>query len=902
MSIYWSPLKEKLSLVGFYIMTNKETITKKIVLFGCKSEEITENFNFTDRDHLKNLFGGKGTGLLEMSSMGLAIPPGFILNTGFCLEFLHTNKFHSEDKNDIVSYLKKLEQETKKTFGSKENFLLLSVRSGAKFSMPGMMDTILNIGLNDEIVEHHKDQVILDCYRRLLQMYGSVVLGVDSSMFEELIDEFKMRTKIKRQQDFTINHIKDLISEFKKIILSESGKEFPQDPWQQLFGAIEAVFSSWNSSRAALYRQLNKIPNDLGTAVNIQSMVFGNSDDQSGTGVLFSRNPSTGAREFFGEFLLNAQGEDVVAGIRTPIAIDANNNDSLKNRFPELFQELCDVANRLELHFKDMQDIEFTIEKGKLWILQSRSGKRSIAAAVKIALDLLAEGIINEKEALLSIDVEQIPGLLHDWLDPKIDYKIFAKGLPASPGAASGKIAFSAESAAIMAKSEKVILVRQETCPEDIHGMHIAEGVLTSRGGMTSHAAVVARGMGKACVCGVADLNINVKNATIQKGDIILREGDYITIDGSSGSVIIGEVPTVKSLFTEDLIKLLNLAKKYKKLGVRANAETIADVKTALNFGAEGVGLCRTEHMFFEQDKIFEIRKMILAENEQERVNAINKLKLMQEKDFTELLELMQGKPINIRLLDPPLHEFVPNKIDDIEILAKALGKDVLKLQKIIHDLEEENPMLGHRGCRLGVSYPALYNMQVQAIIKAAENVKLKNIDANIEIMIPFIIDKKELLLIKNNIATILNNCSLKEKVKIGTMIELPRACMIADQLASEVNFFSFGTNDLTQTSMGISRDDAGKFLAKYIENGIFSADPFTEIDIEGVGSLMKIAIDKARAVKPEISISVCGEHGGNKKSIEFFHSLGMNYVSCSPYRVPVAIITAAQKNIVYCV
>lgn len=871
---------------------------KDIIYFG--GNDVEESLDFANRDYLKELLGGKGAVLAEMSSLGISVPPGFTISTRVCKEFLSNGEILNQD--EIENYIKKLEQNTGKIFGDKNNFLLVSVRSGAKISMPGMMDTVLNIGLNDEILSYFEEKSekeeeikwLYDCYRRLLQMYGSVVMGINSAAFEEIIEDIKLSSRITKEQDFSIKQIKRLIEEFKETILLNSGMKFPQNVKDQLLGAIKAVFSSWNSPRAILYRKIHNISNDLGTAVNVQSMVFGNFDKLSGTGVLFTRNPSTGKKEFFGEFLASAQGEDVVSGIRTPEAIESEAGESLKNKFPHIYQELCTIAKRLEKHFKDMQDIEFTVEKGKLWILQSRSGKRSIAASIKIALDMVEEGLITEKEAILRVDSEQINSLLHDSLDEKYDYKILTKGLPASPGAVSGRIAFTAERAVEMAKESKVILVRQETCPEDIHGMHVAEGILTSRGGMTSHAAVVARGMGKTCVCGAIELDIDVKRKSLKKGDIVLSEGSFITIDGASGSVIIGEVPTVKSLYNADLMKMILLAKKYKKLGVRANAETVIDAKAALSFGAEGIGLCRTEHMFFAVDRILEMRKMILSENNNERLAAVNKLGKMQKEDFISLLEIMSGAPLNIRLLDPPLHEFISVKEEEIISLASTLEKDLDKLKKIIIGLKEENPMLGHRGCRLGISYPELYQMQVKSIVEAAKHVQNKGVEINIEIMIPLVMDEKELILLRKDIEEIISGLN----IKIGTMIELPRACLVADKLAPYVDYFSFGTNDLTQTVLGISRDDSGRFLNDYLEKEIFDNDPFIEIDIEGVGDLIQMAIKRASAVKKNLSFSVCGEHGGNKKSIDFFHQIGMNYVSASPYRVPAAIIAAAQKNI----
>ncbi|MBL6665017.1 MAG: pyruvate, phosphate dikinase [Rickettsiales bacterium] len=865
---------------------------------------------------MRNLLGGKGANLAEMSKMGLPVPPGFTITTEFC-DFYYKNdkQIPSELKNEVQKAINQVEKKLDAKFGDKENPLLFSVRSGARASMPGMMDTVLNLGLNDETVEglskkSDNERFAYDSYRRFIQMYSDVVLGVDHYNFETILDEKKQEFGAQNDTDLTAENLKEVVIAFKEEVKNELGKDFPQNVEEQLWGAVEAVFASWMNERAEVYRKLNDIPASWGTAVNVQSMVFGNMGQTSATGVAFTRNPSTGIKELYGEYLINAQGEDVVAGIRTPQSITNSGKEqlgsdlpSMEEIMPDVFTELTNIYNKLESHYKDMQDIEFTVQNKKLWMLQTRSGKRTAAAAVKIAVDMVSEGLINEKEALSRIDPNSIDQLLHPTLDPKADKQVIAKGLPASPGAASGIVVFSSAEAEEMAEKEKVILVRIETSPEDIKGMHVSQGILTARGGMTSHAAVVARGMGTPCVSGAPGLHINYAEKSFESSGIKVKEGDKITINGSTGEVILGEVPTLKPNLSGDFETIMNWADKYRTLNVRTNAETPADCQTARDFGAEGIGLCRTEHMFFNEDRVVSVRQMILAENDKTRQAAIEKLLPMQRQDFVEIFKIMSGLPVTVRLLDPPLHEFLPHKEEEIQEVAKVLHVEIDYVKHRISQLQEQNPMLGHRGCRLGITYPQIYEMQARALFEAASIVK-KETGNNVllEIMVPLVSTKAELKIIKDLIleTEIKVREEYKEDLKymIGTMIELPRAALLADQIAQEAEFFSFGTNDLTQTTFGLSRDDSGNFLGAYQKLGILEKDPFAELDQEGVGQLIEIACQKGKSVRNNIKLGICGEHGGNPASVEFCHRIGLNYVSCSPYRVPIARLAAAKAAI----
>lgn len=863
---------------------------------------------------MKELLGGKGANLAEMTSLGLPVPPGFTISTEACHLYYDENKKLSED---LVQEIKKSLQEVEgiigKKLGSTESPLLLSVRSGAPVSMPGMMDTVLNLGLNDETVEALAKETgdkrfAFDCYRRFIQMYSNVVLNIPHYNFERVLDKAKGQLGVVEDTMLDGDALRGLVDEYKKIVQKNSGKPFPQDPFQQLLLAINAVFDSWNNPRAVVYRQINRIPAHFGTAVNVQSMVFGNKGNDSGTGVLFTRNPSTGENLLFGEFLVNAQGEDVVAGIRTPKPIA-----ELKGIMPEIYEEILNLCSRLEKEYKDVQDIEFTIERGKLYILQTRNAKRTSKASIKFAVDLVEEGLLTKKEALLKVDPYQLDKLLHRTIDNSANLNVIARGLPASPGAATGKIIFDADEVEQLGKKgENVLLVRPETTPDDIHGMVEAQGILTTKGGMTSHAAVVARGMGKPCVCGCESLDIDLEAQILRIGDIVLNKGDILTIDGSTGDVIVGEVSLVEPELNDDVLTVLKWADELRVLGVRANADTPNDAQKARDFGGEGIGLCRTEHMFMESDRLPIVQSMILAENVIDRKEALDKLLPIQQKDFYEIFKAMAGLPVTIRLLDPPLHEFLPNVSElSIELaLIKEKGempsKDVLKreeLLKRVKTLQESNPMLGHRGCRLAIVYPEIYEMQVNAIFGAVVQLVKEGIEVYPEIMIPLVGEAKELLILKdmvNNIAEKFKEESNQEfKYMVGTMIELPRACVTADKIAEHGEFFSFGTNDLTQTTLGFSRDDAeGKFLPSYIEHKIYEENPFAVLDREGVGSLMEIAVEKGRKIRPDLKTGICGEHGGEPSSIEFCHMLGLNYVSCSPYRVPIARLAAAQAAI----
>ena len=865
---------------------------------------------------MKNLLGGKGANLAEMSSLGLPVPPGFTVTTDACLDFSNNgNTINDEIKEQVMTSLKEIEKITGKKFGDESNPLLFSVRSGARASMPGMMDTVLNLGLNETSVKGiakltGNERFAWDSYRRFIQMFSNVVMGFNHSMLESTLEDLKEARGYELDTDLDAEDLEELCEVYKRIILEESGRSFPTDPMEQLWQSIGAVFASWDNPRAIKYRDLNGFPHDWGTAVNVQSMVFGNMGDDSGTGVCFTRDPSTGDKRFFGEYLLNAQGEDVVAGIRTPCPINNDSkNDSnkdlqtLEEVMPKTFQELTETYIKLEEHYKDMQDIEFTIEKNKLWILQTRNGKRTAAAAVKICVDLVEEKVLSREEALLRIDPDDLNQLLHPRLDPSFEKVHLAKGLPASPGAASGEIAFSSETAHELGSTgRKVMLVRQETSPEDISGMVAAQGILTARGGMTSHAAVVARGMGKPCVAGCSALIINHQEKTLTVGGKVYKEGDFITIDGATGEVMEGEVPTIPAEISEEFSLFMSWADEYRKLKIRTNADTPEDAKTAVDFGAEGIGLCRTEHMFFDSERINVVREMIFAESYGARKVALDKLLPFQQGDFEGIFKELDGKPVNIRLLDPPLHEFLPHGNVEREELAKYLKVNVIEVNRRIDALYELNPMLGHRGCRLGVTFPEIYMMQVEAIANAAVTSTKNGVKVFPEIMVPLVAVEGELAglkdQIKDRVDEIIKASGQEVKYKIGTMIELPRAAILAGELSKHAEFFSFGTNDLTQTTFGLSRDDAGKFLPEYVSKGILENDPFVVLDQSGVGHLVKYASEQARAARPDVHLGICGEHGGDPSSIEFCHKIGLDYVSCSPYRVPIARLAAAQASV----
>jgi len=850
----------------------------------------------------KDILGGKGANLAHMAKLGLPVPPGFTISTKVCEYFYKNNKkIPKKVIEQTKKELKIIEKISKKKFGDLSNPLLVSVRSGARVSMPGMMDTILNLGLNDKTVIALKNKTsngrfAKDSYRRLIQMYANVVLGIESHFFEELIENYKLTKGVLQDTELEEDDWDGLIKNFKDIVKQKTKKNFPQDVNEQLWGAISAVFLSWNSKRAKIYRKINFFPDHWGTAVNIQAMVFGNMGSDCATGVAFTRNPSDGKKEIFGEYLINAQGEDVVAGTRTP-----KNLSSMNKSMPKIFQQLKKIFKQLENKHKDMQDIEFTVENNKLWMLQTRSGKRTSKAAIKIAVDMVNEKLISNKEAILRIDPNTLDTLLHPTLDEKAEKKIIASGLPASPGAASGKVTFSADEAErLKEQMQDTILVRIETSPEDINGMHAAKGILTARGGMTSHAAVVARGMGKPCVSGSSEIKIDYENKLFISGEHKVKEGDVITIDGGSGKVILGEVPTVKPDISGDFSKIMNWADKYRKLKVRTNSETPADTKIARDFGAEGIGLCRTEHMFFDEKRIISVRQMILSKTLEDRRLALAKLLPYQKNDFFEIFKIMNGLPVTVRLLDPPLHEFLPKTDKDVGDVAKELNMSNNDIKSRIVELHEQNPMLGHRGCRLGISFPEIYQMQCRAIFEALVECKSKKIKSVIpEIMIPLVSTAAEIQILKSlvdKIATeVQKKYSIKIKYYVGTMIELPRAAIRAREIAKYADFFSFGTNDLTQTTFGISRDDSGKFLNDYVENKIFNKDPFVSIDERGVGELIKIATERGRLEKKSLKLGICGEHGGDPSSIAFCEKAKLNYVSCSPYRVPIARLSAAQ-------
>lgn len=857
----------------------------------------------------KDLFGGKGANLAEMTKLGMPVPRGFTITTEACTQY-YADKETINDaiSAEIMQNISKLEQITGKKFGDLNNPLLVSVRSGARASMPGMMDTILNLGLNDEVVERFAQKTnnrrfAYDSYRRFIQMYSDVVMEVGKKYFEALIDEMKEQKGVKQDTELDADDLKKLAEQFKAEYKNKIGQDFPSDPKQQLMGAIKAVFRSWNNERAIYYRRMNDIPSDWGTAVNVQEMVFGNMGDTSGTGVAFSRNPATGEKGLFGEYLMNAQGEDVVAGVRTPMKIE-----QLKEQNPAVYAEFEKIVSRLEQHYKDMQDMEFTIEEGKLFMLQTRNGKRTAAAALKIACDLVDEKMIDEKQALLMLDPKQLDALLHPQFDANALKAAtpIGQALPASPGAACGKIVFTAEDATnwVHNKKEKVILVRLETSPEDIEGMHCAEGILTVRGGMTSHAAVVARGMGTCCVSGCGEISINEEAKTFTLAGKTYKEGDYISLDGSTGKIYGEAIPTVAASISGNFDRLMQWADKYRALKVRTNADTPKDAQQAKKFGAEGIGLCRTEHMFFDSERIAAMREMIVSKTKSQRETALAKLLPMQQSDFEGLYEALEGLPVTIRFLDPPLHEFLPTEEDDIVALAKEMQISVDELKEVIVSLHEFNPMMGHRGCRLAVTYPEIAEMQTRAVIQAAVAVQKRHPEWNIvpEIMIPLVGEIKELAFVKNVVKTTADECIAKANAKlnyqIGTMIEIPRAALTADEIASEAEFFSFGTNDLTQMTFGFSRDDAGKFLDAYYSKQIFESDPFARIDQKGVGKLVKMAAELGKSVRPNIKLGICGEHGGDPSSVEFCHNVGLNYVSCSPFRVPIARLAAAQANI----
>lgn len=854
----------------------------------------------------KALFGGKGANLAEMTKLGMPVPPGFTVTTEACTRYYKDGKkIAAEIVKEIFDNLATVEKDVGKKFGDPDNPYLVSVRSGARASMPGMMDTILNLGLNDVSVEGMakltgNPRFAYDSYRRFIQMYSDVVIGLEKSFFEKIIDEIKTRKGVKLDTELTAEDMKELIGRYKEFFKKEMGKEFPQDPKEQLIGAIEAVFRSWDNPRANVYRRMNDIPSDWGTAVNVQSMVFGNMGETSGTGVAFTRDPSTGERKLYGEYLMNAQGEDVVAGIRTPQPID-----TLKDTNPEVYQQFVTITEKLEKHFKDMQDMEFTIEKGRLYMLQTRNGKRTAPAAIRIAVELVKEGMITEKEALLKVEPKQLDELLHPQFDPKALKAATAItwGLPASPGAAVGQIAFNAEEATERAaKGEKVILVRLETSPEDIEGMHKAQGVLTARGGRTSHAAVVARGMGRCCIAGCGALIIDEEKKTLTINGVTYTDKDFISLDGSTGNVYAGKIPVVDPEIKGDFGTIMEWANRYRRLKVRANADNERDAEIAFHYGAEGIGLCRTEHMFFAEDRIMAVREMIVARTKPEREVALRKLLPMQREDFIALYKAMKGRPVTIRFLDPPLHEFLPHETREVQALAESLKMSADKLQEVIDSLHEFNPMMGHRGCRLAISYPEIAEMQTRAVIQAAIACKREGMDVKPEIMIPLVGDVKELKFVKDIVIRTAEDETEKLGVDvdytIGTMIEVPRAALTADKIAEEADFFSFGTNDLTQMTYGFSRDDAAKFLSDYYEKKIFESDPFQKVDQIGVGKLMKMAVADGKSVRPNIKLGICGEHGGDPSTVEFCHNIGLTYVSCSPFRVPLAILAAAQAAI----
>jgi len=882
-------------------------------------KKLVFNFKSSDIKKLKipkNILGGKGANLTEMGRMGLPVPPGFTISTEVCELFYQNKKKLSPKIIEIIKKeLKNVEKESRKRFGDLKNPLLVSVRSGARVSMPGMMDTILNLGLNDKTVaalgkKTSNMRFAKDSYRRFIQMYANVVMGIEIYNFEDLIENYKLTKGVLLDTDLDENDFDGLIKDFKNIVKEKTKKEFPQDINEQLFGAISAVFLSWESNRAKVYRKLCQIPSEWGTAVNIQSMVFGNMGNDCATGVVFTRNPSDGSNEIYGEYLINAQGEDVVAGTRTPQHITKKARlkaketlHSMEESMPIVYKKLKKILLKLEKHYRDMQDVEFTVENKKLWMLQTRSGKRTTKSAVKIAVDMVKEKLITKKDAVLRIEPNSLDTLLHPTLDEKSKIDVIAKGLPASPGAASGKVVFSSDEAErLNSMMQNTILVRVETSPEDIHGMHAAKGILTARGGMTSHAAVVARGMGRPCVSGSSEIEIDNQNKLFKTKDHTIKEGDLITIDGSAGRIILGKVNTVKPQISGDFSKLMSWADSFRKLKVRTNSETPTDSKTARDFGAEGIGLCRTEHMFFDEERILSVRQMILSKSTEDRAKALKKLLPHQKKDFIEIFKIMSGLPVTVRLLDPPLHEFLPKNVNEIGYVAKSLNLSIKEVESRIGELHEQNPMLGHRGCRLAISFPEIYEMQCRAVFEALVECNKKKIKSIMpEIMIPLVSTEAEIKIMKELVIRIAKKVQDENNIKIdflvGSMIELPRAAIKAKDIAKHAEFFSFGTNDLTQTTLGISRDDSGKFLNDYIDNKIFDIDPFISID-DGVGDLIEIATYRGKKQNKKIKLGICGEHGGDPKSIEFCSKTGLDYVSCSPYRVPVARLAAAQAQL----
>jgi pyruvate, orthophosphate dikinase len=881
-------------------------MTKWVYSFGDGSAD--------GRADMKNLLGGKGANLAEMASLGLPVPPGLTITTEVCSYYYDNGlKYPDSLEADVDAAVAAVEASVGAKFGDADNPLLVSVRSGARVSMPGMMDTVLNLGLNDITVEglaknSENARFAWDSYRRFIQMYSDVVLGVDHYHFEELIEYYKEEKGVHLDTDLDADDWKTLATAFKEKTEAELGRPFPQDVREQLWGAIGAVFGSWQIDRAKVYRKLNNISESWGTAVNVQAMVFGNMGDTSATGVAFTRDPSTGENEFYGEYLINAQGEDVVAGIRTPQNLTKRAREaaggkapSMEEAMPAVFAELAAVFSKLEKHYRDMQDIEFTVQRGKLWMLQTRAGKRTAKAALKIAVEMVAGGLIDEKTAVMRVEPAALDQLLHPTLDPDARRDIYTRGLPASPGAASGAAVFSSDEAETLAKAgTKVILCRTETSPEDIHGMHAAEGILTARGGMTSHAAVVARGMGRPCVSGAGQLRIDVKAGVMTAMGREIKAGDILTLDGSTGDVMVGEVKTIQPELSGDFEKLMAWADQYRTMAVRTNADTPQDTATAREFGAEGIGLCRTEHMFFEGERIIAVRQMILAEDLAGRKTALAKLLPMQRSDFEAIFKIMHGLPVTIRLLDPPLHEFMPREEAEFADVAEAIGIDISVVKRRASDLHEFNPMLGHRGCRLGITYPEIYEMQARAIFEAALAVEAETGDTIVpEVMIPLVATEKELSILRARVDAVAEEVFTEQGKRVeylvGTMIELPRAALRADKIANAADFFSFGTNDLTQTAIGISRDDAARFLDEYVKKDIFAQDPFVSIDQDGVGELVKIGAERGRNTKPGLKLGVCGEHGGDPASVEFFHSVGLDYVSCSPFRVPIARLAAAQ-------
>ncbi len=880
-------------------------VTKKYVYFFA-------NGKADGNAKMKDILGGKGAGLAEMTNLGIPVPPGFTISAEVCKYYYDHGRTYPEGlKEEVEKAMHRLEEVSGKGFGDPENPLLVSVRSGAAISMPGMMDTVLNLGLNDETVKGlakltNNERFAYDAYRRFLQMFGDIVMGIDRSKFEKELEKMKEEKGVKLDVELDESDMKNLVERFKRIY-EEEGKGFPQDPWDQLWKAIDAVFGSWMNERAVTYRKIQGIKEDqlLGTAVNVVMMVFGNMGDDSGTGVAFTRDPNTGEKKPYGEFLPNAQGEDVVAGIRTPMPLE-----ELKSRLPEVYEQLMEVMEKLEKHYKDMQDIEFTVEKKRLYLLQTRSGKRTARAAIKIAVDMVKEGLIDKETAVLRVEPRHVETVLHPMFDPseKARARVIAKGLPASPGAATGKAVFNAKDAEEWAKNgEKVILVRPETSPEDVGGMAAAQGILTSRGGMTSHAAVVARGMGKPAVVGAEELTVDEEKKELRVGDVVVKEGDWISIDGATGEVLLGQIKTIQPKGLEgDLAELLSWADEFRRLGVRTNADIPRDAEVARKFGAEGIGLCRTEHMFFEKDRIPKMRRMIVARTKEDREKALDELLPLQKEDFKGLFRVMEGYPVTIRLIDPPLHEFLPQEEEQMEEVARDLGISVEELKEIVESLREFNPMLGHRGCRLVITYPEIAVMQTKAIIGAAiELKKEEGIEVEPEIMIPLVGHVNEIKYLKDIIKKaadeMIKESGVELEYKIGTMIEVPRACVTADQIAKEAEFFSFGTNDLTQMTFAFSRDDVGKFLPEYVEKKILDFDPFKTLDTDGVGSLVRMASEKGKKARPDLKIGVCGEHGGDPASIEFFNTVReLDYVSCSPYRVPVARLAAAQAEIKY--